>query len=237
MRINSGNASFWYSDWTGQGRLCESVDFVHISDTDLSLNQVWQADRWALERLATSLPQELTDIINEISGPPLFNPDMKDRWVWAAHHTGQYTVASGYLWLLSSQRNFNNSQDWKWVWKISAPAKVQFLVWLVAHDALPTNELRHHRGLAPSPSCQRCSSHVENIIHVLRDCPHAREVRYNSGMPLSPPFFAQQGPVQWITTNIQGDMECLFLAGVWWLWCWRNQAVWEMGIGMYAICH
>lgn len=48
MRINSGNTSFWYSDWTGQGRLCESVDFVHISDTDLSLNQVWQADRWGV---------------------------------------------------------------------------------------------------------------------------------------------------------------------------------------------
>lgn len=32
MRLNLGNTSFWYSDWTGLGPLCNWVDFVHISD-------------------------------------------------------------------------------------------------------------------------------------------------------------------------------------------------------------
>lgn len=130
-----------------------------------------------------------------------------------------------YLWLLHSQRNLSNQQNWKWIWKTSAPAKVQFLLWLIAHEALPTNDLRHKRGLASSSSCQRCSCSVEDILHVLRDCPHAREVWYSSGMTFASSFFTHQSPAQWVLENIQSDMECLFLAGVWWLWCWRNQTV------------
>lgn len=195
MRINYGNTSFWYSDWTRLGPLCDSVNFVHISDTNLRLNQVWLTDRWAFERLSTILPQEITDMINGITGPTFFQPDMVDRWIWKGHHGGLYTVASGYMWLLKSQRTIANPHDWKWVWKASAPSKVQFLIWLIAHEALPTNDLRHRGGLASSSNCQRCSCNVEDIIHVLWDCPHAREVWYNSGLTIAPSFFAQQGVV------------------------------------------
>lgn len=72
MHINSGNTPFWYTDWTGLGPLCTWVDFVHISDSQLQLNQVWQAGSWALDRLATRLPNEVKDAINYITGPVNF---------------------------------------------------------------------------------------------------------------------------------------------------------------------
>lgn len=85
MHINFGNTPFWYTDWTGLGPLCIWVDFVHISDSQLQLNQVWQAGSWALDRLATRLPNEVKDAINYITGPVNFIHEVQDRWVWTGH--------------------------------------------------------------------------------------------------------------------------------------------------------
>lgn len=42
MRINSGNSSLWYTDWTGKGLFCNMVDYVHISDTQLCVKDIWE---------------------------------------------------------------------------------------------------------------------------------------------------------------------------------------------------
>lgn len=101
-----------------------------------------------------------------------------------------YTAASGYRWLLRTARDWNSSQNWEWVWKLPAPAKVQYLIWLILHRALPTNAFRHQRGLLTSHNCQRCSSNVEDIIHCLRDCPHARELWIRLGLVQHPWFLS-----------------------------------------------
>lgn len=117
------------------------------------------------------------------------------------------------------------NEDWKWVWRTSAPAKVQLLIWLILHDALPTNDLRYRRGLASHAGCQRCSGNGEHILHVLRDCPHSREVWYRSGLRPTRAFFSQQVVSNWITDHTKGRNESIFLSGIWWLWCWRNNRV------------
>lgn len=45
MRINSGNTSFWHTEWTGSGPLRHLVDFVHISYSQFQLKHVWQSGR------------------------------------------------------------------------------------------------------------------------------------------------------------------------------------------------
>lgn len=37
FKISSGNSSLMYNDWLGKGPICNSLDFVHISDTTLRL--------------------------------------------------------------------------------------------------------------------------------------------------------------------------------------------------------
>lgn len=147
--------------------------------------------------------------------------NLQDQWVWDGNRNGIYTAASAYHWLLSHQRNLPQNQDCKWIWKTCAPAKVQFVIWLVSHEALPTNHLRHRRGLA-NPGCQRCSGYREDILHILRDCPHSRDAWFRCGIPISLAFFSQLNVLRWIKVQVQKDSECLFLAGIWWLWCWRN---------------
>lgn len=187
---------------------------------------MWDNDNWMLDRITTQLPLDIKNIILNIPLPRSPAPQLEDQWVWDGNNKGLYTVASGYHWLLSHQRQLPQNQDSKWIWKTCAPAaKVQFVIRLVFHEALPTNHLRYMRGLAATPRYQRCSGHREDILHILRDCPHSRKVWFRCGIRISLAFFSQQKAITWIKHQVKRDSKCLFLASIWWMWCWRNHMV------------
>lgn len=119
------------------------------------------------------------------------------------------------------------------MWKTPVSAKVRHLLWLILHHAIPTNMMRHNRGMSLVGTCQRCSGSVEDILHCLRDCPHSREVWMRLGFWVHPTFFRIHDVKQWIQTFANGDMAVLFMAGVWWSWCWRNNMV--LGDGSWSI--
>lgn len=143
--------------------MCSIVDFVNISDTNLWVKDVWKEGAWRLNELFTILPSELR---NKIETYPISLTDhVEDCFIWGAQGSGVYEARSVYTWLLHKNRQLDFSVDWKWVWKIPAPEKCRFLVWLMCHDALPTNELRFSRGLASNPLCQRCHRVPETVLH------------------------------------------------------------------------
>lgn len=87
---------------------------------------------------------------------PMDKGDLKlDSWTWKNHVDDIYTASSSYKWLLERSRKLDTSLDWKWIWKSKAPAKIQFLIWLIVHDALPTNDTRARRGFTSSQNCSR----------------------------------------------------------------------------------
>ncbi|KAJ1418600.1 Ribonuclease H-like superfamily [Sesbania bispinosa] len=71
---------------------------------------------------------------------------------------------------------------------IMAPEKLRFFIWLIANDALPTNERRMRCGMATSTACGRCSGSIEDIAHCLRKCPHALEIWQRTGLMHDPAF-------------------------------------------------
>lgn len=174
--------------------------------------------------MATNLPEEVKQVIISSPIPSYPNIEIPDRLVWDGSQ-GVYTQQPVVIWLLNHVRPLPFTQDWKWLWKTCAPTKVQLLIWQILHLALPTNALRFARGLAASPGCQRCSVGNETILHVLRDCSHSREVWYKCGIRPAPSFFTQACVSEWIKEQVKRRHECLFLVGVWWLWCWRNNVV------------
>ncbi|KAJ1413215.1 Ribonuclease H-like superfamily [Sesbania bispinosa] len=130
---------------------------------------------------------------------PFINPLVPDRWIWHEARNGAYSVMARYQWLL------DNKPDWRdrpfanaWVWKVYCPEKVRLFIWLILNKGIPTNEKRFSCNLSSSPSCARCSHHLENTLHCLKDCSHSLE------------------------TNLRGAHETLFVAALWWLWRWRN---------------
>lgn len=42
MRLGNEDCSFWFDDWTSEGCFCQKVPYVHISDSDMWVRDVWR---------------------------------------------------------------------------------------------------------------------------------------------------------------------------------------------------
>lgn len=51
------------------GQLCEVVDFVHISDLDAKVRDVWNGSIWNFDVLATLLFEEIRERLSRITIP------------------------------------------------------------------------------------------------------------------------------------------------------------------------
>ena len=152
--------------------------FVHVSDVNKQVCDIWVNRAWCFDDVVTWLSNETKEQISSIH---FSQSNINDWWVWIAWANGNYTSTSRYVWLLEHRHHWDSSRDWHWVWRLKVPEKIKILVWLCLHGTLPTNYLRYSKGLSNGPGCSRCSIAKENILHCLRDCPHAREVWLHLG--------------------------------------------------------
>ncbi|KAJ1385384.1 Ribonuclease H domain [Sesbania bispinosa] len=200
--LGQGNTSVWYKDWTGYGPLCESVPFVNISDTQLTLKDLISDDEWCLDLISTWITPEIGLLFHALT--PRINPLVPDRWIWHEAGNGAYSVMAGYQWLMGNKLDWRNRPFANaWVWKVHCPEKVRLFIWLILNKGIPTNEKRFSCNLSFSPSCARCSHYLENTLHCLRDCPHSLEVwlRLGIGDAL---FFHSTDVFAWLRTNLRG---------------------------------
>ena len=96
--LGNGHCSLWFTDWLGIGPLCNLLPFIHISDTDLRIIDIWQNDGWRLDRIATCLPEDIKNLIMQKNGPTFL--DNADTWIWKPKVDGVFSVSSAYSWLL-----------------------------------------------------------------------------------------------------------------------------------------
>lgn len=95
-----------------------------------------------------------------------------------------------------------------------------------------TNNMRVRRGFASCDKCWLCSEKVEDIEHVLRECPAADEV----WLRILPELHHKSRNMSfrnWLDYGIANrgnghkpELEnSLFALTIWWLWKWRNNAI------------
>lgn len=219
-RAGSGNSSFWYSNWSTHGILSSQVPFVDIHDIQLSVHDVITNDGHHTQRLYTSLPPDLEDTINNTR--ILFNPSIKDVFMWPHNKNDIYSNKSGYNWLLSSHAAVNHQTvSWNWIWRLKAPEKIKFLIWLACHEAVPTLYLLNHRNMVASPLCTRCGDQDETFFHCIRDCQFSMEIWKKIGFT-SQHFFSSTSAQVWLKEGTNSSKSILFLSGLWWIWRHRN---------------
>lgn len=56
------------------------------------------------------------------------------------------------------------------IWKIQAPGRVCYFVWMLCYDILLTNLKKSRMGLGCA-MCNYCGDIEEDMLHVLRDFP------------------------------------------------------------------
>nr|KYP57109.1 Putative ribonuclease H protein At1g65750 family [Cajanus cajan] len=97
--------------------------------------------------------------------------NVRDVWTWKTELTGLYSVKSAYTWLCRQQSDQLEETNWAWIWRTCLPASIQFFLWQICHEALPTRETLVHRGIIDNSNCPMCNAQQETLLHCLLECP------------------------------------------------------------------
>lgn len=103
--------------------------------------------------------------------------------------------------------------SWSWIWKLNSAENIKFLVWLSCHDATPTLDVLHHRGMYGTSICERCSGDVETFIHSVRECPYSKRICMKLGFSDNT-FFFQMDMQEWLKVNPTGSYMFHFIVGL-----------------------
>lgn len=98
-----------------------------------------------------------------------------------------------------------NDPKWDLAWKTKVQQRVRVFLWLALHNRLLCNSIRVFRKLATDPTCKRCGAHEEDLIHLLRDCPHSKAIWDSVGSVAAYPSFYSSDLVSWLCKNLKAE--------------------------------
>uniref|UniRef100_A0A6N2N1I9 Reverse transcriptase zinc-binding domain-containing protein n=1 Tax=Salix viminalis TaxID=40686 RepID=A0A6N2N1I9_SALVM len=200
---------FWKDSWLeNNGPLINLINPGLQVDTinHTVANMVDRSGNWKWEEFAHLLPmQTLMGIVGYI--PPRQDADA-DSMIWKQTSDGKFTVKTAYL---AGEEGDNVHRDpvWKIIWKWKGLERIKVFLWTVAHNAVMTNELRWRRRITDNRYCCYCGNAVENLIHVLRDCPKARRVWEGFVGIEERELFFSQNQYTWIISNLTSRKKCM----------------------------
>lgn len=90
-----------------------------------------------------------------------------DMLVWGAEPSGVYPTYSSYCFLEKRLDDHRSLSYWN-SGKLCCPENIKFFIWLMPHEALPTNNLKSSRDLSQNSCCVICHSRQEIVLHCLR---------------------------------------------------------------------
>ncbi|CAN1162619.1 Putative ribonuclease H protein At1g65750 [Linum perenne] len=172
---NGRKTNFWTERWLDNGSIL-SEQCTPPSDriVDKVADYCTTDGNWDLELLSSFLPNTLMEEVVGMTPPCDELED--DIPVWGLEPNGCYSVRSGYL-LSIGLEDYNGMSIWKRIWRWEGPQRVRQFLWLAVNDRLLTNAERHRRHLATSTDCNLCHEVSEDVTHILRDCPPAKNER------------------------------------------------------------
>ncbi|KAA3485757.1 reverse transcriptase [Gossypium australe] len=225
----------WKDNWIPKvGPLLSYVPASSRLNLDSTLKDwVLQEGSWNIDMLNIWLPEEIIKRI--LSIPPPHPAEGEDRIIWARTEPGNFTIRSAYRSL--KENTWRPNQDiWKTIWKYQGPQRVRLFLWLVANQRILTNSERTRRGFGQSNACSRCGHDVEDIMHVLRDCPTAKDVWTLVVPSEKQSRFFSDSLHNWLSYNLSCHLKlqdkgitwsCLFGILAWRLWKNRNLFIFQ----------
>ena len=121
----------------------------------------------------------------------------KDGYCWKHTKSGHYTVRSGYDIAVEHRRNqsFNPVVEpsitalKKQVWKLKTGRKIKHFLWQALTGCMASASKLVERHCGNDTSCQRCGAEIEDINHILFECPPAFQWWILSPIPSPPGIF------------------------------------------------
>jgi ribonuclease HI len=165
---------------------------------------------------------------------PLSNQDHADKIIWPSNTNGEYTVRSGYRFLVDEEdKNLpgcstpNPLQDiWRSIWSLKIPRKCQMFAWKASREALPTKLNLQKRHIPVGTICEICGEKDEDAIHALWSCKQLQSVWSNEVWAQSLQNSPMMDFADLLSKVLQHGRDSepeLFIIICWALWQRRNK--------------
>ncbi|KAF7828673.1 ribonuclease H [Senna tora] len=231
--IRDGNgAAFWTDRWGNLPLpLCQyaSVDIDEVTRQRTVASYRSESGGWRSSDFEHYFDHNtLIRVMSEMPPNPLRG---SDKICWGVGGDGNFTVKKAYF---SIEKQDRIGRNWNWMWKMNIPERVKLFMWQMLHLKLPTNA-RCSKWSDKSDCCVWCCNHIEDTIHVLRDCQHAMKAWRNLVHPSKLALFVGCDFDNWIALNRKTDFGLrdgiewtqVWAVGMWMIWHWRNKACFE----------
>ncbi|XP_019167626.1 PREDICTED: uncharacterized protein LOC109163328 [Ipomoea nil] len=199
----------------------------------------WQ-DKWIEDRpLKDMAVAELADLElgRTVATFIIFDePEANDSIGWSKDISGIFTISSAYD-IATGASSLTEAAKWNSIWKLKVPNRIRSFLWLVAHGRIMTNSNRVKRGLTTCDKCWACDDLIEDVDHVLRSYPAAKDLC----KAVFPDSFQRRSMLPfsiWLLDGLASKSDgkgplnasSLFAITLWWIWKWRNEAVFNNNV-------
>jgi len=177
-KVQEGNSSFWWDNWTGIGALAKLCQGPGKSPK-LLINSFFVNKSWNTVKLSSVVPNYIVKIISSIV---IGNNTEKDYPIWNDTENGVFTNYSAWQ-IVRKQRPKNNFLNN--IWHNKMPFKISFLNWRMFKRRLPFNDIITRLNINSQNNCFCCrNAHNDTMYHVFGEGEEARQLWSMMGNPL-----------------------------------------------------
>ncbi|KAK4721460.1 hypothetical protein R3W88_011693 [Solanum pinnatisectum] len=160
-KIEKGDASFWYDNWTAMG------DLYHIlpeaGEEEIEVRKFTDAQGWEEQKLRDHLPEDYVIFIIKKLPPPK-QTSRVDKPVWMPKASGNFSVRSAWEYI----RQKDQEEDiFTYMWSKILPFKQSFLLWRMWKFRVPVDEVVQSMGINLVSRCWYCiQPKSETVSHL-----------------------------------------------------------------------
>ncbi|OVA02993.1 Reverse transcriptase zinc-binding domain [Macleaya cordata] len=227
-RIGNGRkVKFWSDQWLGENPLKESFKELYkvsrkqnalvadMMQTDGNGRVLWDLD--LPRRLSDQEAREFSQLSFLLETYELNGNE--DTRLCRGERNGKFSVKSCYEVIHKGGiPNFTEIG----IWDQLIPTKISFFIWLVYHNAAPTQDNLAKRGMVVVNRCYLCCADGETVDHLLLHCSFANEIWTS--------FLAEFG-IRWA---FQNQVKEVFEEGISSIFAEHGNYLWRLL--PYAIC-
>ncbi|WMV38554.1 hypothetical protein MTR67_031939 [Solanum verrucosum] len=174
IKVGNGRKTmFWNDIWVGQAPLKQQFpDIYNLNQQKLAtISEVKNAQGWNLSfrRLLNDWEVErMIQFYNTLEQAKSLNFE-EDKLLWSLDKGGKFRVKAAYK-MLNISTEIKEWWPWKMIWKGKIPHKVACFTWLVASQAVLTQDNLMKRGRQLCSRCFFCEAEIETVNHLFLQC-------------------------------------------------------------------
>jgi hypothetical protein len=199
--------------------------YSHCTRKETSVREVMDSGLQTLlvPRLTPLATQQLNTLQASLSD--IILSDEQDHRL-SPFSNGDVKLDSGMVYRLLKARSQGTNEGSAFIWKNSAPPRVQMFMWLLTQGRIQCRTNLQRKNIVPTALCEVCEQADETPEHIINGCPIAMQFWAKIGVTMAPDFTVTELYKINRPSNVpQQEFGAFIALSCWQLWKTRNALV------------